>query len=176
MSEREEQNFTNTFGTYDQAPQTNMNQPVTLEAQKRGNVLLGIIGAIIGAVLGGVLWVIVMQFGYIVGLVGAATIFLSLKGYELFVKKLDKLGVIVALIATVVAIFLAECVACTIEVHNLYGEYYGNSFFDSFGDAMKLIKTEGEVTAAIIKDLVIGYIFTILASFSIIRNALKGEN
>ena len=40
---------------------------------------------------------------------------------------------------------------------------------------MDLIKTQGEMTRAFLKDIVIGYAFTIAASFTLIRNALKGE-
>lgn len=175
MSERDENQYAATSETYDQAYQNNMGQPMEMETEKKGNVVLGILGAFIGAAIGGGLWIIVTRFGYIAGIVGFIIILLSFKGYELLSGKLDKTGAIVALIFSIASIFIAECLAIAIEYHTSINEYTNYPFSKSFSDTMDLIKTQGEMTRAFLKDIVIGYAFTIAASFTLIRNALKGE-
>lgn len=177
MSENEKQDYT-TSDAFTQSPQAeNAYRTVTMEAPNKGNTVLGIVGALLGACIGGGLWLLISRFGYIAGIVGFITIFLSYKGYELLSKKkIDKIGVVIGLIFTILAIFVAEIFSVGIEVYKQINEMFDYSFKSSMSDAWQLILHDSEVKGAFIKDLIVGYIFTIVASFAYIRGLVKGQN
>ena len=67
----------------------------------------GVLGAALGALLGGLLWTVVEALGYVSGWIGALIIFMSYKGYEMFARKKDTLGVVVSLVFGILVIIPA---------------------------------------------------------------------
>ncbi len=129
----------------------------------RENVLLGLIGAIIGVLLGSILWVIIGQVGFIAGIAGYAIVFCGMKGYTMLGGTLSKTGIVICIILSVLAILGAEMVSLKIsadrELHGLY--------------SMAELLAEPEIIAIVIKDLAVGYILSIWASYSSIKNIWK---
>lgn len=143
----------------------------TVVAQK-SLLVPGLIGALLGALLGCVLWVIIYKLGYIAGIAGAVIGLCAMKGYEIFGKVLDKKGVIGSVIIMVLAIYLANKFAWSLEAYEAFVELgeVEVSFFDVFRNIGSII-SELDLSASYFGDLAIGYFLTVLSSYRQIANA-----
>lgn len=139
---------------------------------KQANLALGIVGALVGSLIGVVVWVVIYKMGFVAGITGFIMAVCCLKGYELLGKSLDKKGIVIALIIAVVMLAAAEMISLGLEILDVYGSYYGISFFDAM-QSVPFFLEESEVLAAVIEDLAFGYIFMIAASFTYVRNMYK---
>ena len=137
---------------------------VALSGQdSKENVLLGLIGAIIGVLLGSILWVIIGQVGFIAGIAGYAIVFCGMKGYAKLGGSLSKTGIVICIILSILPIVAAEMASLKVtadrELHGLY--------------TMAELLAEPEIIGIVIKDLAVGYILSIWASYSSIKNIWK---
>ena len=138
--------------------------------------MTGIVGALLGALLGGVLWVLVSQLGYIAGIVGLVVAVCAVKGFELFGGKLNAAGIIICMVIVVGAIYAANYISYSIYLQQALDEL-GYGF--SFGDSIRLLPdffSEEEIFGAFLRDLVIGYLLTAVASFSVIYGIYRKSN
>lgn len=152
-------------------------EPQTIVPTPKSNLAAGLVGAFLGSLIGAVLWVLIYKLGFIAGLAGAVTAVCALKGYELLGKVLDKKGVICCVIIVVITIFLANKIAWSWEIYEVYTSdfNYEITFFDAFISADEIIEYS-ELTLDYYKDLLIGYALTIWASYKNIIAAFKGAN
>ena len=136
------------------------------------NLIPGLVGAFLGSLIGAVLWVVIYKVGFIAGIAGAVTIVCAMKGYEMFGKSLDKKGVICCVLIAIVTIFLANrvCWAWAI-LDELVAEGYELTFFDVFPYTEESL-TE-EALGYYFKDLIIGYVLTVLSGYKNIIAAFK---
>ncbi|MDE6906040.1 MAG: hypothetical protein K2P76_14085 [Lachnospiraceae bacterium] len=148
---------------------TQMENLVSDDWEKKENLPLGLIGAVIGILLGSVLWVLIGQIGFIAGIAGYAIVFCGMKGYGILGKELSKTGIILCIILSFLAIIGAEVVSLGITAYRELGEYYSLTVADAFSLLPELLK-EPELMGAVAKDLAIGYILSIWASYSSIKN------
>lgn len=74
----------------------------------KSNLPLGIIGALIGSLPGVALWVIIFQAHWIAGVAGMVIFMGAMKGYEILGKSVDRKGVVVCALITVIMIFFAN--------------------------------------------------------------------
>lgn len=144
-----------------------------LTAKKgHGNIVGGIIGALLGSLIGVIAWVLIYQLGYLSALGGLIMIVCALKGYEMLGGILNKTGIIISCILSLLMLLLAEQFALSIEIYNAYKDYYEITFFDAFQSAPSFL-TEPDVRSAVIYDLAIGYVLMIVGAWSTIRQAYK---
>ena len=151
---------------------TQMEKLVTEDWEKKENLPLGLIGAVIGILLGSVLWVLIGQIGFIAGIAGYAIVFCGMKGYQLLGKKLSKTGIIICIVLSFLAIIGAEVVSLGITAYRELSEYYSLTLGESFSLLPELLK-EPELVGAVAKDLAIGYILSIWASYSSVKNTWR---
>ncbi len=151
---------------------TQMENLVTEDWEKKENLPLGLIGAVIGILLGSVLWVLIGQIGFIAGIAGYAIVFCGMKGYQLLGKKLSKTGIIICSVLSFLAIIGAEVVSLGITAYRELSEYYSLTLGESFSLLPELLK-EPELVGAVAKDLAIGYILSIWASYSSVKNTWR---
>jgi hypothetical protein len=149
-----------------------MENLVTEDWEKKENLPLGLIGAVIGILLGSVLWVLIGQIGFIAGIAGYAIVFCGMKGYQLLGKKLSKTGIIICIVLSFLAIIGAEVVSLGITAYRELSEYYSLTLGESFSLLPELLK-EPELVGAVAKDLAIGYILSIWASYSSVKNTWR---
>lgn len=140
-----------------------------------GNIVGGIVGALLGSVLGVLVWVLIYQLGYISGIAGLVMIICALKGYEMLGGHLSKTGIIISCIISLIMVVVAEQVSVGIEIYNVYKEYYEITFFDAFRSVPSFLE-EPEIKAAIIGDLVMGYILMVVGAWGTIRQAYKSSS
>lgn len=141
--------------------------------EKPGNMFTGIVGALLGALIGGVLWVVIYQLGYIAGIAGLVAAVCALKGYEKFGGKINKAGIAVSLVIVAVVIYFAQNIGITLALQREYSRYGVDvSFFTLYGAVPQLLEESG-TTGVFLKDLLIGYALTALASFATVRSMLQ---
>lgn len=139
-----------------------------METKEEVNVVLGIIGAIIGSIIGVAVWIIIYQLGYIAGITGFIMAVCTFKGYEKLGGRLDKKGVWISLAISIVMLFSAEMFCLAMEIYSELGSYYSISFFDSLLSIPYFLQ-DSELMWAVLKDMLMGYGFMALSSFSYIK-------
>lgn len=143
------------------------------KAMEKSNAFLGSIGAVAGSLIGVALWVLIYQFGFMAGLAGALIVFAAIKGYEILGKYLDKKGVIICMVITVIMVYLANKLSWSIEAYRVFSkEGLQPSFFETYRNLMSLLKLLG-ITGSYYRDLMMGYGLTFLASLTIIIRAFQ---
>ena len=141
---------------------------VGLKEQKEEHILRGFAGSVIGAVLGSLLWLVIDQFGFIAGIAGYAIVYGSISGYVRLGKNLSKAGVIISIVVSVLTILGVEFVAFGITVYREFKAEYMITLLEAFKSVPGLLMYE-EIRSGILKELLIGYAFAVLASFSYVK-------
>ena len=136
---------------------------------KKENLPLGVIGAIIGALVGSVLWVVLGQVGFIAGIAGYVIVFCGMKGYEFLGKELSKTGIVLCVILSFLMIIGAEMTSLAITIYREWGRMYAPTIGAAFSWIPELMQ-ESELALAVAKDLGIGYLHEIWASYSSVKN------
>jgi len=148
-----------------------MEPPVSKKHKSR--VIPGLAGAFIGSLLGVALWVGIYELGYIAGIAGALIVVASMKGYELLGKCLDRKGVIICAILSLVMVYFANRLSWSVEGYRAFvQEGFDVSFFDIYRGLDSLIE-ELEVTTEYYMDLAVGYVLFLIAGVSDVIRAFK---
>ena len=157
---------------WEETAQQPIPQPAAPMPIVKENVLAGVVGAFLFALLGGALYFIIYQFGYIAGICGLITVILSTFGYQLFSGKKNSVkGVVIAVIMSLVAIFLGEFMGLAYDIYKVFKTEYEITFFDAVRATPSFL-TESKILTPFLADLGIGYALGALASFANIRNAI----
>lgn len=146
------------------------------EDNGNGNILAGFVGAFLFSIIGGLLYFVLYQIGIIAGICGLAIFVLANFGYGLFAKTKNKasiVGLIAAIVATIVMIFLAEYVSLSFEIFQAYKDQ-GITIFDAIRATPEFL-AEPEIGSAVAGDLAFAYIFGFIASISNIVNIVKAR-
>ncbi|MBE5958772.1 MAG: hypothetical protein E7254_07925 [Lachnospiraceae bacterium] len=142
---------------------------------RESNVILGTIGAIVGSLVGVAIWIVIYRLGFIAAIAGVAIIASATKGYEILGGELDKKGVIISAVVALIMVFFANYISWCMSLYFDLKSEYQISFIDIVKILPGIIKEAG-VLGDFIKDLVIGYILTIIGGFSTIRNNFSAAN
>ncbi len=144
--------------------------------KKTTNMAAGIVGALFGALLGVICWVLIYQLGYIAGITGFVMVVCCMKGFELLGGRLNRPGVVLSILISVVMLFVAEYLCVGIEVYKAFHEVSDVSIMNAIR-AVPYYLTDwpmaSELRNGMMKDLAMGYVFAVLASISFIRQSLK---
>lgn len=133
--------------------------------EKKGSIVLGILGAFFGALLGGLLWTIVHLLGYISGWIGILIVFFAYGGYKLLSKREDKFGVVISIVFGFIMIFAATYLSWGWTYYQILNESVSGyttltRALAELPDFLEVIDGWGEF----IKELVMGYAFMLLSS------------
>ena len=151
----------------------NPNAAAPISKPPSENVLFGFVGAFIFALVGGLLYFGIYQIGIIAGICGFVTVALSVFGYGVFSKRRNSIkGVIIAIIISVVVLFIAEYLCAAFEIYKAcQNEGYSISFGEVL-DRMSIAFEESEFTGAFVKELLICYALSAVASFTFIKRTI----
>ena len=174
--------FSNPDATQNSEQLTEQNSSVAVVAQeetvdKNGNIVAGIVGAFLFSAIGGVIYFLIYQLGYIASISGLIIFVLANLGYSLFARVKNKtsiVGLVTAIITTIVMIFLSEYACVSFEVFQAFKEE-GINFFDAVKITPILVISEPEILAEVIKDLAISYVLGALGCVSEIVNMVKAR-
>jgi hypothetical protein len=117
----------------------------------------GILGAFLFALGGGILYILFAQVGFISVLSGLAGVFLAIKGYQIFGKKLSKRGLVIAVVVTVLVLILAWYINCAITVYREFKDEF--NFFECLLLVPKIFKDYPEFTKSSVLNLVVSLVF-----------------
>jgi hypothetical protein len=136
--------------------------------------ITGLIGAIIGSLIGVAAWVLIYKLGFIAGIAGAITAICAMKGYKILGKVLDKKGVILSIIITIVMIYIANRISWAWEIYTVYAEdpVYKISFLEAFIGVDEVV-SYSNLTGVYLKDLIIGYLLTVVAGYKDVIRAFR---
>ena len=144
-----------------------------------GNNFTGVIGAFIGAMLGAVVWAVVGMIGYIAGIVGWLTAFLSGKGFDLLGGKSIKVKLTAVIVFVLIAILVGNMAVLAWQLH----EYYVAETAGMSALQLKFVEAESEwlpvafveqlsvpeTQSAMLKDIGIGILFAAWACLYLLR-------
>lgn len=88
-----------------------------MNSVKSSNIITGTTGAFLGSLIGVALWMLIYHFGYIASIAGLVIIICAMKGYEILSGALDKKGVIIVGIVSIVMVFVANHLSWTMDVY-----------------------------------------------------------
>lgn len=150
--------------------------PLEIEEKRGGNVVAGVVGAFLFALIGGILFFLVYQMGYIAGICGLIIYVLANYGYHLFAKgpKETKTGLVVSVIMTVLMIFLAEYIALSYEIFTVFRDEVDITMFDAIRATPDFL-TDPDIKGAVIKDLVMAYVFGLVGIIGNLVSGRKGK-
>ena len=144
-------------------------EQVTLQTTE--NVFLGMLGAFLGSLVGVLAIVIIGQLGYVAFVSGIVMGVATIKGYELFARRLSKKGAVISIIIILLMTYFANQLDWAISIIRVYDV----SIFDAFLAVNSLV-AEGIIeTSSYIMNLVMVYIFTVIAAIVVIVNAINAS-
>ena len=145
----------------------------------RENVAAGILGAFLFALGGGLIYILFAQIGFIAGISGFIAVFLAIKGYQTFGKKLSKRGVIIAVVIAFLVLLLAWYLSLSLEIFKAYNELYKAGdlaekpkFFECVLLTPQFFKDPDFLRGALI-NLAMGLLFAALGSVALIANTFR---
>lgn len=168
--------FADTYGSFTPPPvnESPLEEIIKEETpKKRGNPVLGVLGAVGGSLLGVLLWVLIGYVGFIAGLAGFVILKFALVGYQKLSGNLDKKGAVFCLVLAVFMIFGANVLDFMIVICQAFFEYEASMdtvryVAVNFAELMAM----GEMWPDFMKNLIIGYGLSIWSSHRLIRAIL----
>ncbi|MGN0657708.1 MAG: hypothetical protein ACI4KR_13050 [Ruminiclostridium sp.] len=138
------------------------------------NALSGILGAFVLAVLGVAVWVLIAQMGFLSYIGSLAIIGAVFGGYRLAGGSMDRKGIAISAVISVVMNVLGFGITLVIEVqkviHDCFG--YSISFFDAI-DWVAFSLTESGASVSLLIDMGVSMLFMIVGLVGIVTNLLK---
>ena len=146
---------------------------ISSAADESSNLLLGLIGAVIGAIPGCILWIVIGYIGFVAGIAGYAIMFGAMFCYEKLGKTLDKKGIIICIIVTLISILFANVLGYAIEIYKYAAEEgMEPSFFLVLINTPMMIKEAG-MLGGFLLNLAIGYGLTVWSCSKFISSMFK---
>lgn len=138
------------------------------------NALTGILGALVLAVLGVAVWVLIAQMGFLSYIGSLAIIGAVFGGYRLAGGSMDKKGIAISAVISVVMNILGFGITLVIEVQKVIHDCFGYSL--SFLDAIDWVAfslTESGASVSLMIDMGVSMLFMIVGLVGIVTTLLK---
>ncbi len=140
-----------------------------------GNLPAGIVGAVLFSLAGVALWVVVNRLGYVAAICGLVLMVCAFKGYEIFGKKIDMPGIIVSVVVALLMGLVSQYICIGLDAYEVFSEY-GISVMECMRAVPALLADpEMGLLGAYLPDLLMGYAFMAIGSFSFVRNAIAAQ-
>ena len=135
-----------------------------ITSDKKGSYLLGIIGAIIGGIIAAIPWVLTYCFGnMIVAILSFLIAFGAFTGYKLFKGKIGKLLPVIIAVVSILVVIVATLVVCQLILMAKEG-------IDISFKNLQLIYESDEFMSAIMQDLLVSLLFTVIGIASSLKS------
>ena len=141
-----------------------------------GNLPAGIVGALLFSLAGVALWVLVNRLGYIAAICGLVLMVCTFKGYEVFGKKLDMTGIVACILVAVFMGFVSQYICIGMDIYEAFHYDFEITIIDALRAVPSfMLDPSLGLMSAYAPDLIMGYLFMALGSFSFIRNAIVAQ-
>ncbi len=131
-------------------------------------VLTGFIGTFVGVIL----WIAMSQLGIFPSWCGFIVVWGCLIGYEMIQSGLDKLGIKICMIVSIMMIIISEMICLGLQIYSYANNYYEVSLLNSFLMIPMFIGNTS-IVITIILDIILGVIFEIIGYFVYIKIVKK---
>lgn len=140
-----------------------------------GNLPAGVVGAFLFSFIGVALWVLINRLGYVAAICGLVMMVCAFKGYEKFGKKLDVPGIVVSILVVVFMGLVSQYLCVGLDIYEAFADY-GVTLMEAMRAVPAfLFDPELDLMSAYLPDLLMGYAFMALGSFSVVRNAIVAQ-
>ena len=140
-----------------------------MKAERRENVLTGLIGAFLGSLIGVACIVAIGQLGYVASISGVIMAVCAIKGYELLGGAMSRKGAVIACILIVLMTYLGNRLDFTVTVARLVG----TDIFSTFQALNELFDAGYLNAGAYWGNLVMLYLFTLLGAVPTLITAFR---
>lgn len=151
-----------------------MEENIVVEKKRSNSVIFGIVGAVLGSLIGVILWILLYNFGYIASISGIVMVICAIKGYEKFSGEVDKKALIIILIITIIMVYIATHLSYGVEIYTVFKED-GITIFDGIRSVGSFLSEIPDLKSSFITDLLMGYFFTVLGTFSTFKRIFFSE-
>lgn len=135
----------------------------------KNNYLLGFLGSVLGALVGSVLWIIIGLLGFIASIAGAAISYCAFKGYSLFKGKLTKKGIVLNIVAIIIAFIFAQYIGLYFD----FKEAIAGADFGLYLMFTPVLFSDSEFLLGLLPNLGLGILFIALGASTSISNNFK---
>lgn len=143
------------------------------KAQRKENLVGGIVGAFFGSLVGILCIIFFSQLGRIAAISGAVMAVCTIKGYEILGRKLTKKGVVACFIMMLVMTYMGDRLDWAIMVMREVGSDFGLDFITAFQFIPQLVAENMIDSGSYWTNLVVLYLFTIGGAIPTINSAMK---
>lgn len=140
-----------------------------MKAERRENVLTGLIGAFLGSLIGVACIVAIGQLGYVASISGVIMAVCAIKGYELLGGAMSRKGAVIACILIVLMTYLGNRLDFAVTVARLVG----TDIFSTFQALNELFDAGYLNVGAYWGNLVMLYLFTLLGAVPTLITAFR---
>ena len=154
-------------------PYTQQNSPL-IYLPPDSNALLGILGALVLAVIGVGVWVLIAQMGFLSYIGSLAIIGAVFGGYRLAGGSMDRKGIAISAVISVIMNVLGFGICLVIEVQKVIQNCFGYSI--SFLEAIDWVAfsfTESGASASLFLDIGVSMLFMIVGLIGVVTTLLK---
>jgi len=144
-------------------------------AQKKENVIGGIVGAFLGSIIGIVAIVLFSQMGKVAVISGVIMAVCAIKGYELLGGKLTIKGAVICIIMTLIMTYMGDRIDWAIAIVRELGDVLDIDYFGAFRIVPEMLAEEFIDSTAYWGNLALLYIFTIGGAIPTIISAIKSS-
>lgn len=156
---------------------TKMRQDATLaaqeKAQKKENLIGGIVGAFFGSLVGILCIIIFSQMGRIAAISGVVMAVCTIKGYEILGGKLTRKGIVACILMMLVMTYMGDRLDWAIMIMREVGTDWGIDFATAFQLVPQLLAEDVLDSGSYWGNLVILYLFTIGGAIPTITSIMK---
>ena len=143
-------------------------------AQKKENIIGGIVGAFLGSLLGALSVLVLSQLGYVAALSGVIMAVCVLKGYEMLGGKLTKKAVVISCVIMILMTYFADRVDWAIILFREGGgSEAGYNVFECYRLVPAAIYSEIIDMGSYIANLLLLYVFVALGAVPTVRGRMK---
>jgi len=145
------------------------------DKQKKGNLVLALLGAIIGGLIGSIPWMVAYNFNWVLSFFGAAIGFCAMKGYELgkgpegLVKKVSIIAI------SLIIVVLAQYTVGVLYAYRIFQEgRFAPTLLDTVDIFNDRLFNDPEFQRAMLIDTGIGIFFALLGLSGLFKGQVTG--
>jgi len=139
------------------------------DRKKKGNYLKGFIFSLAGALIGSAIWILIGAFGFFASIAGLAISYCAFKGYEIAQGKFTRKGIILNVIAIVIAFVFAQYAGLFLD----FFKEYPTMKISDFLYITPIFLRDLEFMKALLPNIGLGILFIFLGTYRMIINNYK---
>lgn len=139
------------------------------DKKKKNNYARGLFASLLGALIGSTAWIIIGSLGYIASIAGFAISYCAFKGYEIAKGKFNRTGIVLNVVAIIIAFLFAQYAVLFIEFSKEFNTVNPLGFIL----ITPILFSDADFMKALLPDIGLGLLFAFLGTYRMIINNFK---